>query len=135
MRFSRLDLHSDGPYSECSTGQDEECDSQDGGCDSTSTPDTTEGAESPAESPTERHCDSQDGGCGTDSPGDTAAEEDQCESQDGGCGNDEDQSPTPVPEQACGDDIDNDADGQVDAADNDCEVIFPYRYFQEVVVE
>jgi plastocyanin len=109
-------LQCDSPEAGCSTGQDEECDSQDWDCDSTSTPDTTAGAESP----TERHCDSQDGGCGNSATGDAATEEDQCDSQDGGCGNDEDQSPTPVPEQACGDGIDNDADGQVDAADDDC---------------
>jgi hypothetical protein len=104
-------LRCDGPAAECSTSQDEECDSQDGGCGTSTTGSTA------AE---EDQCESQDGGCGTSTTGSTAAEEDQCESQDGGCGNDEDQSPTPVPEQACGDDIDNDADGQVDAADNDC---------------
>ena len=65
---------------------------------------------------------------GTSATGDTATEEDQCESQDEGCGTsitdntavEEDQKPTPVTEQACGDGIDNDADGQIDAADDDC---------------
>ena len=139
-------LRCDSPEANCSTGQDEECDSQDGGCGSISSPDTTEGAKSP----TERHCDSQDGGCGTSATGDAATEEDQCDSQDGGCGTsatgdaateedqcdsqdggcgtsatgdaaaEEDQKPTPVTEQACADAIDNDADGQIDAADDDC---------------
>jgi plastocyanin len=116
-------LRCDSPEANCTTGQDEECDFQDGGCGSISSPDTTEGAKSP----TERHCDSQDGGCGTSATGDAATEEDQCDSQDGGCGTsatgdaaEEDQKPTPVTEQACGDSIDNDADGQIDAADDDC---------------
>jgi hypothetical protein len=75
-------MRCDSLGAECSTGQDEECESQDGGCGSTSNPDTTEGAKSP----TERHCDSQDGGCGTSTTGNTAAEEDQCDSEDGDCG-------------------------------------------------
>jgi plastocyanin len=139
-------IRCDSPEAGCSTGQDEECNSQDGGCGSTSTPDTTEGAISP----TERHCDSQDEGCGNSATGDAATEEDQCDSQDEGCGNsatgdaateedqcdsqdegcgtsatddtaaEEDQKPTLVTEQACGDSIDNDADGQIDAVDDDC---------------
>jgi hypothetical protein len=107
----------DSQTTDCSANAEgeDECNSLDASCGTTRSTNTGDGTKIP----TEGQCDSQDSSCSTSATSNTA-KQDQCDSQDSSCSTDQDQTLTPVPEQLCGDGIDNDSDGQIDAADKDC---------------